>query len=248
MNLIDSAVWSLIKSDLPALSQKINQINPDEYLIELDNHLNNFIVRENEIKNEIFENVTILKNIGKLTSVDVIGLIENTSKKIGKLESELAKVEKEKIKIESNKLLIIDKQDNVESIISDNLSTIENSKELIKKYINSFVDTINILEHNTKHSVLEVVIKDFTINKDYIDYFGDRLPIQLELGYIILDKTITRDIKGYYFKAQTANNNYKNYLDLVKNEMIPIVKKEIITQAFDICTELNFNKLNNNLI
>jgi DNA invertase Pin-like site-specific DNA recombinase len=247
MNLIDSAVWSLIKSDLSALSQKINQINPDEFLIELDNHFYNFIERENEIKNEIEENIAILNSVGKLTSPNIIQLIQNTGKKIEKLEVELLKIEKEKTKIESNKLLILDRQDNVESIINDNLSTIENSKELLKKYINSFVDTINILEHSIKYTVLELVIKDFTISKDYTDYFGDRMPIQLELAYIVLDKTITRDIKGFYFKAQTANNNYKNYLGLVKNEMIPIIKNEIITKVFDISKELNFKKLNNNL-
>jgi hypothetical protein len=46
MNLIDSAVWSLIKADLPSLSKQINEINPDEYIAQMDNQLINLINRE----------------------------------------------------------------------------------------------------------------------------------------------------------------------------------------------------------
>lgn len=244
MNLIDSAVWSLIKSDSPALSQKINEINPDEYLVQLENHLNNFIQRENEIKEEIVRNVAILKSVSKSKSTNVIELIENTGNKIGKLEKELLKIENEKIKIESNKLLIYDKQSNVEAVINDNISIIQNSKELIKKYINSFIDAINIIEHNNKYSVLEIVIKDFTVSKEYTDYFGDKMKTQLELAYIVLDKTITRNINGVYFKAQSASKDYQKYLKLVTTIIIPMMKNEIDTKTFEITQPLNFNKLN----
>jgi hypothetical protein len=39
MNLIDSAVLVLIKADLPSLSKQINEINPDEYIAQMDNNL-----------------------------------------------------------------------------------------------------------------------------------------------------------------------------------------------------------------
>jgi hypothetical protein len=67
MNLIDSAVWSLIKADLPSLSKQINEINPDEYIAQMDNQLINLINREKEIQNDIDENVA-LNSVGKLTS------------------------------------------------------------------------------------------------------------------------------------------------------------------------------------
>jgi hypothetical protein len=50
MNLIDSAVWSLIKADLPSLSKQINEINPDEYIAQMDNQLINLINREKKFK------------------------------------------------------------------------------------------------------------------------------------------------------------------------------------------------------
>lgn len=247
MNLIDSAVWSFIKADLPELSRKINEINPDEYLVELDSHFNNFILRENEIKKEIEEHVQVIKSMGKLTSSNVIELVQNAGKKIERLESDLNKIEQEKSKIESNKLLIYNKQDNVEAVINDNIVKIETSKDMLKKYINSFVDHINILEHNVKHTVLELVIKDFSIRKDYNDYFGDKLPIQIELGYIVLDKTITRNIKGVCFKAQSASADYSIFNSLTTTKMIPMVKNEMNGYEGDvedrISVDLKFKKL-----
>jgi hypothetical protein len=71
MNLIDSAVWSLIKADLPSLSKQINEINPDEYIAQMDNQLINLINREKEIQNDIDENVAILNSVGKLTSPNI---------------------------------------------------------------------------------------------------------------------------------------------------------------------------------
>lgn len=246
MNLVDSAVWSLIKADLPMLSKKINEINPDEYLLELDKHLINFTKRETEIQISIDENVAILNSVGKLTSPNIIQLIHKTGKTIGKLESELSKIEQEKSLIESNKLLIYDKQDNVESVINDNLEAIEASKEQLKKYINSFVQEINIILHNVQYTVLEVVIKDFNISKDYIDYFGDKLSIKLELAYVLLDKRVTRDIKGVYFKAQTPSTDFSRYYNLLSNKMIPMVLKEIQSNDVNdrISEPLNYVKLN----
>jgi hypothetical protein len=37
--------WSLI-ADLPSLSKQINEINPDEYIAQMDNQLINLINRE----------------------------------------------------------------------------------------------------------------------------------------------------------------------------------------------------------
>ncbi|RXR17361.1 hypothetical protein EQG63_11270 [Flavobacterium amnicola] len=245
MNLIDSAIWSLIKADLPALSKKINEINPDEYLLELDNHLINLINRETEIQTSISENVAILNSVGRLSSQSIIPLIEKTGKTIEKLESELNKIQQEKSLIESKKLLIYDKQDNVESVINDNLSAIESSKELLKNYINSIVQEINIFQHNIQYTVLQVVIKDFSIRKEYTDYFSDTMPIKFELAYIILDKRVTRNIKGYYFKAQTPSSDYAMYYELVTTQMIPMVLREIDSNDNDnrISESLNYAKI-----
>jgi hypothetical protein len=92
MNLIDSAVWSLIKADLPSLSKQINEINPDEYIAQMDNQLINLINREKEMM--IDENVAILNSVGKLTSPN-IQLIQKTGKTIENLKMK-NKIEEEK--------------------------------------------------------------------------------------------------------------------------------------------------------
>ncbi|MDQ6531182.1 recombinase family protein [Flavobacterium sp. LHD-85] len=241
MNLIDSAVWSLIKADLPALSKVINEINPDKYLSQLENHLQNFIARENDIKNGINENIEILKSVRKLRSSNILELIEATAKKIENLESELNKIQQEKSKIESNKLLIYDKQSNVESVITDNLQTIEGSKELLKKYINSFIYSINIIEHNVKHTVLEIGLKDYSYSSDILKIF----PIVKDVEYIILDKTVTRQIKGAYYRSNLSSSIYTNHSSFSLGEVTSIIKNELRENKLEIGTDLKFNKLQN---
>jgi DNA invertase Pin-like site-specific DNA recombinase len=241
MNLIDSAVWSLIKADLPALSKVINEINPDEYLSQLENHLQNFNARENDIKNDINQNIEILKSVKKLTSSNVIELIQATAKKLENLESELNKIQQEKSKIESNKLLIYDKQSNVETVITDNLQTIEVSKELLKKYINSFVYSINIIEHNVKYTVLEIGLTDYSYSIDILKIF----PIVKDAEYVILDKTVTRQIKGAYYRTNSNSSIYTPHSSYSLSEVTSIIKNELTENKFEIGTDLNFTKLQN---
>ncbi|TRX34969.1 hypothetical protein FNW52_12570 [Flavobacterium sp. ZT3R18] len=237
-------MYILIYSCNSQLSKKINEINPDEYLVEMESHLVNLINRENQIKTEIDENVAVLKSVRKLTSAGVLQLIEDTGKKIGKLESDLNKIEQEKSKIESNKLLIFDKQDNVEDIINDNLSTIESSKELLKKYINAFVHSMKILEHNTKYTVLKVVIRDYKQLKTFSIYKLESVEIMKDLDYIILDKTVTRDIKGGYYKRFKSSSIYAPLSNDDLNEIISTIKNEMKSGVYKIGEELNYKKLN----
>jgi len=247
MNLVDSAVWSLIKTDLRELSKKINEINPNEYLSQLDIHHANLNNRENEIQNNINENLEILKTVGKLSSPNVIGLIQSTGKKLENFEIELNKIQREKSKIESNKLLIFDKQSNVETVINDNIGTIESSKELLKKYINTFVHRIDILEHNTKYTILDVSIRDYT----YLDYsqhvmnIPENFPVVKGSQYIFLDKTVTRNIKGAYYKEKYNWDDKCPIPELDINDVIPIIKKEIESNKFEIGTDLIYTKLQN---
>lgn len=245
MNLVDSAVWSLIKTDLPKLSQKINEINPDEYLAQLETQLTNFIDKENEIQNYINENLEILKTIGRLSNPNVLELIQSTGKKLENLEAELNQIQQEKSKIESNKLMIFDRQSNIQDVINDNLLTIESSKELLKKYINIFVDEITIIEHNKKHSVLKININGFGFDYQSLLSF-DKNPKQIsyvkDAKYIVLDKTVTQNIKGAYYIYKRQNP----YIPQVKPEMeeeLSIIKNELSTKEFKIGADLKFEKL-----
>jgi DNA invertase Pin-like site-specific DNA recombinase len=242
MNLIDSAVWCLIKADLPTLSKKINEINPDSYLLEMDNHLINLINREKEIQTSIEENITILNSIAKLTSPNIIELIKSTGKKIENLEYDLSKIEQEKSKIELNKLMIFDKQENVEAVINDNLATIEASKELLKKYINIFIHSIKIIEHNVLYTILELTLKDYNyLNLDLNVEKDFTVPKNSE--FLVIDKTVTRNIKAAYYKSYAASFGHFAANIYTNDELFSILKDEIKLNKFNAGTELNFKKL-----
>lgn len=225
MNLVDSAVWESVKKDLPALSQKINESNPDEYIVELESHLVNVIQREKEIQKSIEENLAILKSVGKLTSGGVLSLIEETGKKIGKLESELSTIEQEKSRIESHKLFIHDKQSDVESVINNNLQTIESSKELLKKYINYFIDRINIVEHNLRYTILELIIKDGTTFRmlSNPEIWSQRHGKNIQVTYIIIDKKVARQPKIGMLQA-SGPLNADFYREIFQTKIKPLIK------------------------
>jgi DNA invertase Pin-like site-specific DNA recombinase/ribosomal protein L34E len=245
MNLIDSAVWSLVKTDLPALSKKINEINPDEYLAELNDQLQNLSNREIEIKQDIEKNITILSSVGRLTSPNILQLIESTGKKIENLESDLNKIEQEKSKLESNKLMIFDKQTDIEVVINDNLDMIESSKELLKKYINIFVQRIEILEHNVRYTILEVDIRDYTYSTypDLEKNIPENFPVSKGTEYIFLDKTVTRNIRGVYYKEKYNWDDKYPIPELSIDDVVPMIKNELKSNKLEIGEELNFKKL-----
>lgn len=253
MNLIDSAVWSLIKTDLPALSAKINEINPDEYLVEVETHLLNLNQREKQIQNDIDENVAILSSVGRSRNIGVLQLIEDTGKKIEKLEADLNKIQQEKSKLESNKLMIFDKQSDIESVINDNLAMIEGSKELLKKYINTFVSSIKIVEHNVKHTILEVTVRDYSyLLSNQAQHIPHNFPVIKDIEYIFLDKTVTQNIKGAYWQSEIQGYFVSSFDDVPMedapvyysiDEVIPMVKNELTLTEFKIGKELHFKKL-----
>ena len=243
MNLIDSAVWSLIKADLPLLSKKINEINPNIYLAELETQFQNFIVKENEIENDININLQLLKSVNKIKkSTEAISLINETTIKIQKLQSELEIIESEKSRIESNKLLINKKQENIEDVIMDNLINIEQSKELLKKYINSFVEEIIIFEHNTKYSILGVVLKEFTVLKEY-PLSKDNLQYNLAVNFIIIDKRVTRQIKLFYHQSLRQERKMELYKQGVNTYLIPIFKRDLTASNQTVVKAIEYTKL-----
>lgn len=246
MNLIDSAVWSLVKTDLPELAKKINEINPDEYVSQLDEQLQNLSNREIEIKQDIEKNIAILNSVGRLTSPNILQLIESTAKKIENLESDLNTIEQEKSKIESNKLMIFDKKTDIESVINDNIDIIESSKELLKKYINIFVQRIEILEHNTRYTILEVDIRDYTYltYPDLAKNIPENFPVSKGSEYVFLDKTVTRNIRGVYYKEKYNWDDKYPIPELSIDDAVPIIKNELKSNNLEIGKELNFKKLN----
>jgi hypothetical protein len=64
------------------------------------------------------------------------------------------------------------------------------------------------------------------------------------LEYIIIDKTVTRNIKGAYYKEDIIFDE-DDIQPQYSTEALSIIKNEMITKEFKIGMELNYNKLNN---
>jgi hypothetical protein len=88
---------------------------------------------------------------------------------------------------------------NVESVINTNLAKIEKFKEITEKYINAFVYS-KIIEHSVKYTVLQNSNKRLYMPTNYealTSFSYKRFGI-----YYNCDKTVTRNIKGAYYKRR----------------------------------------------
>jgi hypothetical protein len=223
MVMIDSAIWSLIKSDLEALAKLITEYNPDEEIVRLKNYRLNIENQLNEIELAVKNELALFESLSKKRSFDfgdklsqLDSNIENFSKKKNKLEKELAN-----IKLNLN----IKNTDSTDyyQIITKNLAKIEQSKLLVKKYTNLFVDNIEIIQHDLKYSIVKVNFKYFT--KSLITKFEYNMTkiSDSELNYqtfFILDKNRTLDIKMVKTNVQISfvgNGNIK-----LINKILPI--------------------------
>jgi hypothetical protein len=72
------------------------------------------------------------------------------------------------------------------------------------------------------------------------------VPVIKDLEYIIIDKTVTRNIKGAYYKEDIIFDEDDIQPQYSTDEALSIIKNEMITKEFKIGMELNYNKLNNN--
>jgi site-specific DNA recombinase len=231
MNLIDSSVWSLIKSDLVNLSKKINEINPNIELKAIENQLINLQNKIEEIESDEKLNYTRLNNIKRNKNLNLLEYESNIFNELNNLDKEKTKILNEILKLESSKSLIDSRIKDLETIINQNLPNIESSKELLKKYINSFVEVIKIIRQDKRFTVLEVFLKDLSISELYekSTLFS---PITKQSYFLIIDKKVTRDIKLYITKL--------NYTDKVSNStdntfeslLLPLAFNEIENQTF----------------
>jgi hypothetical protein len=134
-----------------------------------------------------------------------------------RIDKELGRIAKEISKV---KLLLNMKQNennDVAKVINKNLEKIESSKELLKQYINLFVDFIRIELHNNKYTILNVVLKNYSkVEKYFFKNSNDYIQVDdaelEELNSILLDKSQTLSIKMYKSTKRfvpTGNNTLR---------------------------------------
>lgn len=241
--LFDSVIWNIIKSDLEVLTDQIKIKNPDSVNWDYKQQIKNFEVNKSTKINE-FENVINFYSIiinNKNTSKDYLNEFESKSKQHDK---EIKQIDNEIAKLKSKLLLDKNVNTNILQKINDNILEIERNKQLLKDYINTFVEHIEILHHSVKHSIIKVRFYDNSISsredkevkepiEDYTKRLFELYSIKLNNENIfVVDKTITRDIKLY----KTIENE-EGVMLISGNYLNPIITDLYLAQ------QINFSKI-----
>ena len=230
MTLIDSVVWGLIKTDLDTLTKVISRHNPDKEIVQLKKSLKLLEERNHEIDEEIKTLNQSFKGFSKLKNITSGDFINSIQIKVKKLDKEKGDIDNEISRIKVNLSVKNEDVGDDYKSIKNNLKTIEESKELLKKYINLFVDKIDIIIHNTSYSVIRLKFKidSFSflpnpIKKNSLGAFDDG-----EIGLytnIILDKRNSQKVKSYKTTISIQKSNNQRSLLLVDTKTPKIVKR-----------------------
>jgi hypothetical protein len=227
MKMIDSAVWNLIKSDLRTLSKTILVYNPDENISNLQESKTRLEKELNEKQNISLGFNEALKQLETINQVNTIEALKTIMGKLTKLEKEKSSIQNELIKIDSELMINRIDSSNYFKLINDNIENIENSKELLKKYINLYVDSIELLLHNPKFTILKLKFKIYSEIKIKREP-GKKIISEGEIGVysnIILDKRNSNLIKSYKTNEEIKVLDNENIKTRVEDANVPKFKK-----------------------
>jgi DNA invertase Pin-like site-specific DNA recombinase len=196
MAMMDSVVWSFIKTDLKALSEGINENSPDADLAGIRNQKKHINGRIKEISKEVDELKAGLKNSITSRNFDLSDIVATFQSRIVKLDNEKGRLENELGKLEMKEEIKSSKLKNVEDVVMSNLPTIELSKELLKFYVNYFIDHILILFHDKNFTIIGLRFKS-PVTEQFIYNPNNSHKTSDELTHLIIDKRTTLNIKAF---------------------------------------------------
>jgi DNA invertase Pin-like site-specific DNA recombinase len=200
MAMLDSAIWCLIKTDLKLLAKSINEINPDLDYVLLEQQKEKIQARITKINEDVQIATMALKKNMSLKYVNLADVVSSMYTKLEKLDKEKGEMEKELSRLNANLSIKKEKLNDVHEVISENMASIELSRDLLKQYVNYFVDSIDVLFHNTSYTVLKVnFIRYSILQRKRID--DGRVKIDdgeyQRQTLVALDKTNTLNIKAF---------------------------------------------------
>ena len=253
MVMVDSAIWSFIKTDLKALAKSINSINPDLDFKLLNNQKMQLDQQINKNNTEVDELQRAIKATLNVTNINLSDTIGSFQRKINALDKQKGELEKELTRIELGILIQQNKIDDIQAVIENNVETIESSKTMLRDYIRYFIKKIDVLFHDSKFTIFKIIFTNSSIHElQGWDYKAIEEPENklLRTTYIILDKRRTLNIKAIKsFAPLNLNSDQKicigSYtfdLEELFDKYINSTKKnEINTIIFK---EFKFTKLN----
>lgn len=224
MAMLDSAVWCVIKSDLELLAKQIVENDPKDEGVKLDTELINLEALEREIREKIVkENNRYSIYIENPSAVEPDYFL-NFQSKIKSYNKKLNQINDEKAKIKSLQSIKKAQLSDLDFVINSNLSTIEKSKSLLKKYINIFVENIRVHHHNTRFTIISINFRNY--GNDQMRKIVDGKVEVIDAHYskytfVILDKKQTLKIRA----VKTILP-----ITLIEENKIKILKFEVLLQ------------------
>lgn len=194
MSMIDSAIWSFTKSSTSLLNEIIDTVSPDQEIEMIKSQLNELKKRKSEIAsalNVLNQSINNISNVNPNSFAAIFNTIEN---KIITLDKEDTDLDNEitRLNILANFQTNSKFKDDLSRIAKDS-KRIEKSKELIKKCINTFIESIEIVLQTSKYSILKINYKKFSIGmlsqKNRPSTFNNR--------FILINKSVTRNIEVF---------------------------------------------------
>jgi hypothetical protein len=252
MSLLDSAVWSVIKSDYELLKRTISENNPNEKLESIEKALHRI---DSKIKTLKTSQDEIEKKMMTAFRKGRVSLYEQLEEEGDKLEVELKSWESTFKNHLLEKEALINSREDALTIFENTIEKIEGSQELLRKFINLFVNYISIIHHSQRFSVIKINFKRISDVREVLVNYGNtpfRTDGEIEpFVNVILDKRLTLNIKA--IKSTGDNFTVKNgvvffkswtdFKDLDFQETFRLMKNEgqVVVRDAKI---LNFNKLN----
>jgi DNA invertase Pin-like site-specific DNA recombinase len=189
MSLLDSAIWSVIKSDYELLKRTISENNPDEALEGINQKIR---IAESELrKHEKSFDENQEKMIGA-ESKRREKLYAHLDNKGDRIRDEISYWEGliRTYKLEKDALILSD--EDKERYLGESIENIEQSKDLLKRFVNLFVSHIEIKHHGIRFSLIAIKFKR-TSDLDLKSYVDGEIEPHV---YVLLDKRQTLKIRG----------------------------------------------------
>lgn len=199
MSMLDTAIWSLIKTDLRLLSESINKINPDETIETLKTNKLSIEMKLKSIESEIVQLQNGLITSTQHRNINLNHLFIAFESRIKKLSKEKEILQKELVKVENQLRINHKKTMNIEEVIVKNIDSIENNRILLRRYISYFINRIEILSHDKKFTVIKINFKTYGTEKRIKDFKSKIEYVDSEYGsttHVVLDKRNTLNIRA----------------------------------------------------
>ena len=238
MQMMDSLIWNLIKDEKSVFEEAIKELNPNEKLLYLNNtknHISDKISELNTQSETIKEEIqSIIKR--SFRNINLSELRNGLYKELETIDNKISKLKSEKLSNENEIIKLNDEINSNSDFESIEIEKIENSKELLKKYINHFISEIQVKVSNSNYSIIHIKLNYPTVflrneSKKYNNLILNDLKFMpLEEGTdlfgrditILVNKKNTNKISYYKFYQNFNSSKYDVLNEIVEKYQIPI--------------------------